>query len=567
MQSSWRIPKLTGAYGDVLVAVGTAHLLDQVPSQGKYRRTVIRDCGDHYELTCNEPVSLEQVLSMPADPGYRFICFKSGDSAPPGATVFDYEAAREAEKRYREYQKATKKTARRGSRSRVAQATVEEAGASRPEEPPLELQVMKSFSVLRMGSNAYNNLHKALGGASDFGRVVARGLGLVKDGPSPDESSFRKIVSSLQFFNPVAGKGVNRAKPDGTSLGALPGRMVDWFDEWMRYRAMEHCLASWAVGDDAKIMVLAPGEIDVPMLSIVRDALLKARLWGSLSVDVRAALTIARELIAHSQELRSSSGRFRFNGRTPRMVVSGLHVAYFKNLGTASAVMNLSIIGIPGWFPIVDRNGAEEWLSILEEHEKAVRSLDENHSDEVGVLLRYRDFLSSGLLRDALDFFVSYDNVMMHKMAVGKYTVAFSTDKLRRLLMSYPSVREITDNPGFETIAAAVRRATIKAQIRKAKTGRVVFEIQYGLAQEWKRKAKHRDEFIKELADFVQRYNAETAKHAEQGKEMRPYVYTEHLDQLVELIQDDKSSELVGMLLLAYGYALESKGGDDREDK
>lgn len=330
---------------------------------------------------------------------------------------------------------------------------------------------------------------------------------------------------------------------------------------------MEQCLVSWKVDDDTKVMVLAPGETDVPMLSIVRDALLKANLWGSLRVDVRGVLTVARELIAHSEELHSGCGRFCFGGLTPKQIVAGLYVAYFQDMGQASAVTNLSFIGVPGWFPIVDRRSAEEWLCILDEHEKAIQSLNEKRPADVGVLLRYRDFLSSGLLADALDFFTCYDINMMHRLAAGDYTVAFSTDNLRRLLMSYPSVKEIVNNPGFVAVAAAVRRATIKAQIRKARTGRVVFDIQYGLAQDWKRKAKHRDEFIKELADFVQRYNSETAKHAEQGIEMRPYVYTEHLNQLLDLIQDDKSSELVGMLLLAYGYALEPKGEDDREDQ
>ena len=475
----WVVPKLTGSYADALVAVGTAHLLDRVPSQGKSRRTVIKDCGDHYELTCSEPITAEQVLGMPADPGYRFIRFKSTDSVPSGATVYDYQAAREAEKVYRDYQKATRQIGRRQSRSRAAQAVIEVAGGIRPEEPPFDLSVIKSFSALRMGSNAYNNLHKALGASPTFAQMVARRLGLISDGRSPDESRFKKAVSSLQFFNPVAGKGINRPKPDGTSLGALPDRMVDWFSEWMRYRAMEHCLVSRPVGDDTKVMVLAPGEIDVPMLSIVRDALLRANLWGSLAVDVRGVLTVARELIAHSEELHAGSGRFRFGGLNPRQIVAGLHVAYFKNLGTASAVMNLSLIGVPGWFPIVDRHSAEEWLSILDEHEKAIRSLDESHSEDVGVLLRYRDFLSSGLLSDALDFFTCYDIGMMHKLAVSKYTATFSTDN-RRLLMSYPSVREIIDNQGSMQLRGG-KTSHDKGTIRKAKTGRVVFDISMDL--------------------------------------------------------------------------------------
>ena len=59
------------------------------------------------------------------------------------------------------------------------------------------------------------------------------------------------------------------------------------------------------------------------------------------------------------------------------------------------------------------------------------------------------------------------------------------------------------------------------------------------------------EEFAAAVADFVQDYNWETA-HRLKGKGHS--VTTEELDSLVRLIQK-RSSELVGALLLAYGYA------------
>ena len=60
------------------------------------------------------------------------------------------------------------------------------------------------------------------------------------------------------------------------------------------------------------------------------------------------------------------------------------------------------------------------------------------------------------------------------------------------------------------------------------------------------------------LQNFVQDYNWETA-HRLKGKGHS--VTTEELDSLVRLIQK-RSSELVGALLLAYGYARAPKSRD-----
>lgn len=134
--------------------------------------------------------------------------------------------------------------------------------------------------------------------------------------------------------------------------------------------------------------------------------------------------------------------------------------------------------------------------------------------------------------------------------------------------MSY-SLKEIVENEGFLNIARAIRRATVNAQYRKA-SGSQVFEIHYGLAQEWKRKVKYREQFVMALSEFVQEYNAENARHAEQiaknperGKERRESISINDLNEVISLTEKF-GSELVGMLLLAYGYAKEeNKGKED----
>jgi len=263
---------------------------------------------------------------------------------------------------------------------------------------------------------------------------------------------------------------------------------------------------------------------------------------------------LSRILVKNSQEYQGEDGLFPIGPRPPRAIISGIFSAYFKNLGNASAVMNVSFLGLPGWFAVKDRAGAEAWLSILGEHEDCLRSLDEEHSDDVAILLVYRDFISSGRLEDLLEFFARYATHLMRRKAQGEWAEPFTTINLGRLFEMGYDLGPIVNNPGFQAIARAIRKSTINLQIRKAMKDKPPFEIRYGLAQDWKRKARYPEQFIAGLCDFVQQYNAENVRNRELERETRELITTKELDELIGLIHK-YGSELVGMLLLAYGYA------------
>ena len=112
----------------------------------------------------------------------------------------------------------------------------------------------------------------------------------------------------------------------------------------------------------------------------------------------------------------------------------------------------------------------------------------------------------------------------------------------------------IVNNPGFQAIARAIRKSTINPQMRKAMGHKPPFEIRYGLAQDWKRKARYPEQFIAGLCDFVQQYNAENVRNRELDRETRDLITTAELDEVIGLVQR-YGSETVCMLLLAYGYA------------
>lgn len=122
----------------------------------------------------------------------------------------------------------------------------------------------------------------------------------------------------------------------------------------------------------------------------------------------------------------------------------------------------------------------------------------------------------------------------------------------------------ILENPGFQNIAYAIRQSTVIAQHRK-KEGDRRYDVRYGLGQELIRKSQYPEEFIAALTEFLAKYNTENA----QVMETRPGPYrrsvrTNDIDEIVKLIDEYKSSELICKVLVAYGYARESREGQEQ---
>ena len=85
------------------------------------------------------------------------------------------------------------------------------------------------------------------------------------------------------------------------------------------------------------------------------------------------------------------------------------------------------------------------------------------------------------------------------------------------------------------------------------------------MAQDWKRVVEQPDKLVAAISDFVQQYNAENARHAEESRERRSNVTTKDLDNVLDLIKNH-DPYLVGMLLLAYGYARDVKEKDQANE-
>ena len=362
-------------------------------------------------------------------------------------------------------------------------------------------------------------------------------------------------LTNSQFFSPSTGKGVHAAKTVAKSAGSISKEVVDPFLEWMKYRGSYSAMLPYRAGKDIKVYVIEPGDIDVDALRDLRNTLMDLNLWGGIRLDIESSLRLAEQLVLKSDVMGRQIGLLR---RQPNEVVRGLRQAFFKNLGTASALMNDAFMPLPGWFVIGNSEAANVYLGIIEEHigrrrgaertAGSLGSLDESRSGDIPVLQQYRKWLTTGELSDFLAFTAQFAVHIIQRRAAKEWVKELSATNLKELLIrGYPmKTEEVITNTGFLSVARAIRNGTIYALSLKKR------EVRFGLAQDWKQKIKGGSKsFIPVLSDYVQQYNWET-EHRLKGKGHT--IRKDELDEVVRLI-DEHGAELIGMLLLAYGFA------------
>lgn len=567
------LAKKTGTYADAIAAFGLGHLLYLLAGEHPH----LEDAGSYYAVSFPSgwhESSTFAYESVRAAPGYDYVVFEPGDHDAPTGDRIDYAQQRERLLASRKMCKDLKKL-RKGT------LTAEDREQIRAAEPMPNWMLYQALRVLQaLGS--YNALHLAIRRADpeSFAAAVEAklwGLTARPDPPTPS-ATFEPKVSAVQALNPTVGKGTNRPKPDGPALSGLPSSYVDWFEEWLRFIGIGRAARAVNIGDDIKLVALAPANMDEAAIGIVHEALVHEALvhecpWTSAKSDLLAALRLARTLVAHSGLLQVDepdvAAFFADPDSTPRDVIAGLHTAYFKSLGSARALTNVGFIGLPGWFPVTTET-AGEWIEILDEHRCVLAVLKEEKSEEAILLFLYRDFLSAGEqdVGALLGFLGAYAVHVMRAHAKGQFVRQFTVSYLRRLLRHMSeSYEAIVSNEGFRSVATAMRQATVTEQYSKSQRNQQ-YEIHYGLFADIKRKAQFRDQLVVAISAFLTAYNAENARVQERAAtgvrrdvRHRPRVTTQQLDDLVRLL-DNHNPEVVAMLLLAYASARDPRESD-----
>ncbi len=578
------VDKSGGTFADSLVAFGLAVVVRDVVQRtnGRARHTAhIADRGAYYQVDCGSDLDDTRLGTMPGPyvPAKVIRTAKNAAGLPhdlPPHVLVDYEEQRDKRAAFFELRNALPQEAREARRRGESHPALE---ALRGQEPHPDWDVFRAINPA--GLIGYNKLMTQWWAVQG---VLPQVLTLLRDffAQTPNDlaaavTAWKRLskengwdipalATAAQIYNPSQGKGQNHPKAEKLHR---PGKNLKsfWLLEWLKavgfYRAALTKQLRQPKGvkrkRDRKTYVLAPAEIELRecdrIMKAFRGRMIRAEF--AISSDVLAAIRYTQALLEFTQQQQGASLEARlFELKRPNRVVAGFYSAFYKDLGNAVATMNLSFIRLPGWIRVKDAANVAEALEVLDEHEAIVRQFDESHSDDHGLLLLYRDFLSGNDLWPFFAFCAAYSSYIIgQRERRGGYARQFSVQSLGRLIMSVePKLSKVLETPGFQNIAYAIRQSTVVQQYRKAQGDRR-YNVRYGLGLGLARKANYAAEFMAELSDFLHKYNAENA----QVMENRPGPYrrsiqTTDIDEIAELV-DSHGAPLVCNLLVAYGYA------------
>ena len=382
-----------------------------------------------------------------------------------------------------------------------------------------------------------------------------------------------KDVTANQLTNPSQGKGVNNPKTEWRDPNNVKGF---WLLEWLKtvgffYGSYTRIIANPKDprnSKDRKTYVLSPSRLSwsvhQQVMKHFRQAMSASQT--AIKMDVLVSLQYTQAFLKHYEETRVDDLGEDIFGEPPADLVSGMQMAFYKNLGNSPAVMNIASVNLPRWVTPHNPEQLTEFQASLDEHISIVRNFDETRGEQFALLSDYRDFISGGELTAFFEFTNAYSGFVMSQLERKKFVRPFSIPTLEVLFMNSEDKKysEIMQNEGFRNIAYAIRHSTISLQNAK-KFRKPATDIRYGLGQQLARKAAYPDDFLAELGEFLSLYNAENAQLREKDRNpFRSNVRMEDMEEIVKLV-DRFGSKVVCNMLVAFGYASEARSKDKSE--
>jgi hypothetical protein len=589
---------------DTLVALGWASLLKTVCHHlGRLDEEIlIQRQGDSYAISLSRELRVEQLISDQVIPFLDLILTAKQREklAQKGLTCldgFDYEEQRKKQSQFFEQRKKSKER---------------EMGNLVIDEPRPDLVHYQAINMMKV-PDTFNEIVLHWQGMSAQQQWLTIGLLYqLFSQPENDVEAARKaweklakeqnitgktLVTAVQLVNPTTGKGANAPKSDKLTSGGLDSF---WLLELLKFKGFMLGAAPYTLrgSKDRKTYVIQPARVTLRTLTDMMDDFRKI-CWSSTAIklDILAALRLAEVLVKYRRtELEGRRGLQEWEEGPIVSIARGFDVAFYKDMGSAHATMNVSTINIPTWFPnVTTLLNVEEVDAFLQEHLRIIRRIEgyqgKEGNDEVELLRTYRDFLSGHDLHAFWTFAAHYGGYLFRQREREKNVKLWLPQLTKKgldfLVMhnhndqnKRQDLRPITQNTGFQHIASAIREATVRAQRRYSQENDNRYEVRYGLGQELLRKARYRDDFINALNEFLFHYNAETAREEEKvarklqrrltsddyrQHRLRYSVTTADIDQLNDLL-DEYPTELIAKMLISYGYArLEMLRSEEQE--
>ena len=535
-------------------------------SQAISNSIAINDNGIYYEIISRKEISEEIINKLQYFQVVKFIQ-KNENIKPPnhlGQDFYNYplqrdlrrEKRKEIEKVYKEF---------KGKEYVQQRKLVEQKYQSEKMAQPLldEYDVFAQLisnpyaAFLKLHGNFDNNqthfktlILEILNHYSPINHQISTDyLQLSKKG----KISIEEKATMLQLFNPNQGKGLNKAKATGMSVGNLKGY---WIKETMKVSGALNfgmICQSVKVGSSYDLKVFVPAFNNIQLTKkrqLLKTFKRNTKSSSPIKLDILNMLNIIDLFIEYNQD---------FKGKVKNTIL-GLHTVYQKDLGQNKAVVNISFLETPDFININDSNSGEDWQDVIEDQKKLINGITEL-GDTITGLLTYRNFLNGSNINDYFKFNYWYATYLMQELSNKKQTYV-TTNKIQTLNKIFTlmdvSLKEIIENEGFLSIATAIRKSTVSLQYTPKPERK--FDVQYGFAQNLKNKSNSNGDLIAFISDFVAKYNSDTARQYEKTKiYFRANVKNQDLKQFYKLADKVNNSKVLGAMLAAYGFALNKK--------
>ncbi|OGO41006.1 MAG: hypothetical protein A2W36_02420 [Chloroflexi bacterium RBG_16_58_14] len=580
-QSTYFVDKISNTFADNLAAFGLAFVLNAI-ADGR-AKIHLQDQGSVFSLTCEpaiEPVWIEQRSFFAGAPFLVTVDNRTQQKMIKGTslalsdlpehggnTVVDYEVERRNNEAFFAWYKALP----RDDRRKVMRGELQGA------PPPHQYwDVFRAVNPAMLQS--YNALLAEWWRArSDFAHLLKILLQMACQTPNDlagAEQAWAQLckgrgwkcqpATAIQLLNPTQGKGINSPKAVWSAPNNLKGF---WLLEWLKVVGFFSggITRNLANSKDRKTYILMPVNLEwgkhLKVMKDFRRAM--SRSETAIKMDILAALRYTQAFLMHYEGAKGEDLAAELFSQSPADLVSGMQMAFYKNLGNAIATMNIAAINLPRWVAPGSAIELAQLQEALIEHVSVVSGLDERRGDQYVLLNHYRDFLSANDLGPFFEFTTAYSGLIISQRERGNYVRQFTTNQLEVLFMNNDdnpqTFSQIVQDAGFRNVAYAIRHSTVVPQSRKGHGDRPAVEIRYGLGQQLARKAAYPADFLAELNEFLQLYNAENAQLREKSRNpFRKDVTTADIEA-VTLLVDRFGSKVVCNMLVAYGYAREPK--------
>jgi hypothetical protein len=551
------IVKETDTYSSVLETFGLCKMIDTLFKE-KEIDLLIKDCGSYFKIELSKSINEDDFNDIQ----YRELMpvvdyIEKGNGLKNAIRYSDLKKKSEIFKNFKkdlvknkdnDYVKKVKNYEDKPDNDWDIQSNIKQLGADKTYD-----RIIKQYQELKLKySDAINNIFN-----------FYKNLNYEIDKKNELNNKF----TGVQLLNPTFVKGTNRLKADSINPENLD---ILFYKELLQfigsYESMTVKGIKLGKDWDKKIYVIYPKEI---YYNHIKDIFLRFKplLKGqtSIKLDIFSLMELIKNMIELDENFINKKTSFK------KIILSksinGFHTVYLKKMSQFGySPTNISVLNIPDFIEIDSYETGKKWIEIIDEHKKIIANIKIKSSDssELGqfipMLQSYRQFLTTSDFNCFFDFCAEYSVFLMQNYGKpdkqrNRFVKPFKIKLLKEFFsMADKTYSKILENKGFLNIAKAIRNATINLQMMPKDARK--FDIQYGMAQDLKRKSAHNDELIQYLSDFMASYNAETGKSKEKGGIGRQTIKTTDINDIIKLI-DEYGSNIVGRLLSAYGFASE----------